>query len=450
MTQYDKGVLGGTVVNSHGSARLNIGIKNGKIAYLGTEIPEAEVAIDAGGLMVMPGGVDAHVHFMDPGATDRETFELGSRSAAKAGVTSVVEHTHAWPIRSAADLSEKRSLIHGSHVDFGLGAHAWPGHANEVAALWAGGISFFKVFTCTTHGIPGHDAAMLRKHLIATSDVGALSLIHCEDESLCDDAEKDLNKVGRTDFGIIPEWRNADAELIATQAAALLARKYSARVNIAHVSGPEIAAHVNHQRHLGGDLWIESCPQYFLLRENEVLDEGALRKFTPPARTRTAREEERMWQLLREGVINYISSDHAPSTMPQKHAGDIWEVPFGLPGLDTTFPALLNAAYYGELSWQDIARVYAENPARRYGFWGRKGALRIGFDADIALIDPDDVWTLTADEIESKAKWSPYCGRTFHGRNVQTLLRGETIYTANSGVTDGLGGKFLPGVGQHD
>ncbi len=448
MTQYDSAVVGGTVVRTQGCARINIGISDGRIAYLGSKIPEARETIDASGLIVLPAGVDAHVHFMEPGAEEREDYERGSAAAARAGVTTVVEHTHAWPIRNCADLETKKSLINGkSRIDYGFGAHAWPGMADQVAPLWDAGIAFFKVFTCTTHGIIGHDSARLRQHLEANSDVNALSLIHCEEESLCALAEEELKEAGRDDHAVVYEWRNRDAELVAAAATALLVRRYNARANIAHVSNPEVASYINRERASGADIWAEACPQYFLLREDQVLDEGPLRKFTPPARVRTEVEEAQMWRLLRDGVLNFVSSDHAPSTQPQKHAGDIWNVPFGLPGLDTTFPALIDAVHRQLLSWPDVARVYAENPARRYGFWGRKGAIRLGFQADLALVDPQTEWVLSDSDIESKAQWSPYSGRTFHGRNVRTVFAGQTLFELDHGVRDIFNGSFIPGAG---
>lgn len=448
MAEYDIAISGGTVVRSQGCARLNIGVKDGVIAYLGSDIPQAKQTIAADGLMVLPAGVDAHVHFMEPGAEEREDYTMGSAAAARAGVTTVVEHTHAWPIKTVADLAEKKRLIAGkSHIDYALGAHAWPGMVEQVEPLWRAGIAFFKVFTCTTHGIPGHDPAHLRDHLEANSDANALSLIHCEEESLCSLAEDQLKSADRKDFSVVYEWRNRDAELVAAAATALLVRRYNAKVNIAHVSSPEVARYITQERSRGADLWAESCPQYFLLREDEVLEEGSLRKFTPPARMRTDVEESQMWQLLREGKLNFVSSDHAPATQPQKHAGDIWNVPFGLPGLDTTFPALLDAVHRQMISWPDLVRVYSENPARRYGFWGRKGAIRVGFQADFALVDPSHNWQLSPAHIESKAKWSPYQGRTFHGRNVRTIFAGKTIFDIDSGVDSDLLGNFVPGAG---
>ena len=447
MTDFDLLLAGGTLVSPHGRARLNLAVADGRVAYLGQDLPSARRTVDASGLLLLPGGVDTHVHLMDPGSPDREDFPTGTSAAAAAGVTSIVEHTHGSPVRTPDDLRDKLGhLRERSNVDFGLAAHAWPGQADAVDQLWAAGATFFKVFTCTTHGIPGHDAAALKAHLAATARAGAVSLLHCEDESLTESAERLLRDSGRDDGGLLPEWRNRDAEVVAAAVAALLVRRTGARACIAHVSHPEVADYVAKERAAGAALAAEGCPQYFLLREDEVLDQGALRKFTPPARARTDEDEAEMWRLLRRGVLTHMSTDHAPSTLAQKRAGDLWNVHFGLPGLDSTMSLLLDAAARGLLAYEDVVRVYAERPARTYGLWPRKGALSVGSDADVVLVDAAARRTLRNEDVLSKAGWTPFDGREVEGTVVQTYLRG--VLVAEQGrPADERGGRFLPGPG---
>src|SRR5699024_3179693 len=177
--------------------------------------------------------------------------------------------------------------------------HACPGYSEHIRDLWREGITFFKVFTCTTHGVPGHDPAAMDRHLRAASDVGVPSLIHAEDESLTEDAQRALQDLERIDFGILPEWRSRTAEVIATVVSAALVRRHQAAATIAHVSHPEALSYIEAERRAGARLSAEACPQYFLLREDELLEEGPLRKFTPPARARHQNDEDAMWKLLR-------------------------------------------------------------------------------------------------------------------------------------------------------
>jgi dihydroorotase len=132
-----------------------------------------------------------------------------------------------------------------------------------------------------------------------------------------------------------------------------------------------------------------------------------------------------MWAAVADGKIDYVASDHAPSTLTQKSSGSIWDVHFGLPGIDTTLPLLLDAAHSGRLTVERVVDVYSETPARLYGLYPRKGSLKPGADADIVLVDPDSRWVVKNDDIRSKAGWSPYSGRTLTGVAVSTLLRGR-------------------------
>jgi dihydroorotase-like cyclic amidohydrolase len=273
-----------------------------------------------------------------------------------------------------------------------------------------------------------------------------MCLVHCEDELITSEAERVLKAAGRTDPGVIIDWRSRAAEEAAIALVATLVRVTGARATIAHVSTPDAARLIGEAQAAGGNLAAEACPQYFALREEEILDFGPFRKFTPPARVRSDSEQEAMLDLLAGGGFSHLSTDHAPSTVEQKTAGDIWEAPFGLPGLDSTFPWLLDLALTGRISLENAVELYAEAPARRYGLAPRKGRLERGADADFVLVDPDSTFDLTDDTVISKAGWSPYSERTFRGGVVGTFLRGTEI--ARQGAPhEGRHGRFLPGPG---
>jgi len=440
-------ICGGTLVTPEGRRRAHLSVKDGRIHSVTDRPPSATSTVDASGLLVLPGGVDTHVHLMDPGGNDREDFPTGTSAAAASGVTTIVEHSHGTPVRTVDDLLGKIDYVRErSNVDVALAAHAWPGHAADVAPLWAAGVAFFKLFTCTTHGVPGHSAAALRTHLQASALVDAVTLLHCEDESLTEDAERLLRADLRTDPGLLTEWRSRDAELVAVAVASLLVRRTGARAAVAHVSSAEVASYLRAERSRGARLAAEGCPQYFLLREDEVHEHGALRKFTPPARARTDADELEMWRLLREGVLTHMSTDHAPSTLEQKRAGDIWAVHFGLPGLDSTMAVLLDAAARGHLSYEDVTRVYSRTPAQTYGLWPRKGRLGVGADADLVLVNPQVRRTLRDEDVLSKAGWTPFHGREVTGQVVQTYLRGELVAETGRPL-DRRSGRYLPGAG---
>jgi dihydroorotase len=444
---FDLAIVGGEVVTGRGRARLNVAVRDGAIAALTGEAPEARETVDASGLLVMPGMVDVHVHAMDPADTSREDLPSATAAAAVAGVTTVVEHTHAQPVRTAADLAAKRDYVASrSRVDFGLGAHAWPGLFDEIPGVWAAGAVFIKAFTCTTHGVPGFVPSLQLELCRAVAACDAIALVHCEEETITESAAERLRAAGRDDGAVIAEWRCREAEYAAIATLTRLARHTGATVVIAHVSHPEARELVLRERAAGGKLYAESCPQYLTLLEHEVNEQLGFRKFTPPARARSANDLDRMWASLADGDIAYVATDHAPATAEQKRDGSIWDVHFGLPGLDTTLAVLLDGAAAGRISYERVVCAYSEEPARVYRL-ARKGSLAPGADADVVLVDPDRRWTVTDEDVRSKAGWSPLAGRTLAGRAVRTYVRGKLAADDGRVVAEPGAGTFVPGPG---
>jgi dihydroorotase (multifunctional complex type) len=443
----DLALLGGTLVTPNGEVQTHLYIEDGRIAALSTQRLPARRSMDATGLHLLPGMVDAHVHFMDPGAPEREDFITGSAAAASGGVTTVIEHTHAHPAYDASALHAKADYLRGrSLVDFGLAAHVRPDRLEAIPDVWAAGALYLKVFTCTTHGILGVLPPDLVQVFRTTAACGGICLVHCEDEGITAAAERKLREAGRADFGVIPEWRSREAEWVAVNTVAVLARLTGARVVIAHASNPQTVDLAVRERQAGGSVWVESCPQYFYLREDEVLTLGPFRKFTPPARARTDRDVDDMWARVQRGDIAYVATDHAPATRAQKEAGDIWHVHFGLPGVETTLILLLNAVNDGRLTLPRLVQLTAEMPARLYGLSPRKGTLQVGADADIILVDLAKERTLRDEDIISKAGWTPYAGRRVKGLPVATFVRGRQVASDGRPVGEPGWGRWLTRV----
>jgi dihydroorotase-like cyclic amidohydrolase len=401
------------VVTARGRAPVDVLIRAGRILALvprgaggpgpaaGTAAEPADgpVEIDATGLLVLPGFVDTHVHLMEPGDGSREDFPAGTSAALHQGVTTIVEHTHGWPVTTAGRLREKLAAVRGrSWVDFGLAAHVWPDHLDDLAALWHDGVSFFKIFTCDTHGIPGLGTDLLLDALGLLAGLGAPCLIHCEDGPITAAAQHRLQRLGRDDPWILPEWRSREAELVATTTACLLTRLTGARTTIAHASCAEVVEVVSAAAAAGADVVAESCPQYLLLAEAEVGEHAALRKFTPPARIRASRDGDRMW-----------------------------------------------AALDGRVPLERVVEAYATAPARRYRLRG-KGDLLPGCDGDLVLIDPGARWELGDSHVRSKAGWTPYAGRVVRGKVAGTILRGS-LAAWQGEHTGEPGGRFVAGPG---
>ena len=448
MGKCDFVLRGGRIVGLEDMVNEDLYVDDGKVIGFGKIDVSARETIDAGGLLVLPGMIDAHVHFMDPGDTSREDFPTGSAAAAVAGVTTVIEHSHSSPVYTAAELREKAHYLKNrSVVDFGLGAHFPVGGAELIPDLVREGAALIKVFTCTTHGIKAVDPGNLYRAMSRFANLDVPFLVHAEDESLTRVAEKGLKDTGREDGMVIPEWRNALAEQVAVSAVGHLAQASRAKTVIAHCSHPQVVDTVAGFRSSGARIYAEACPQYFFLKEDEVKAMGGFRKFTPPARAKTKADLDQMWQRLRDGSFSYIASDHAPSNRDQKKKGSIWEVPFGLPGIDTTLPIMLDSAARGRLSYPHLVELYAKMPALIYGLYPKKGALRLGSDADFVLVDPKARYRVEDEAVISKAGWTPFAGRELKGRVIATFVRGRKVAENRHCLESAGWGRFVrPGI----
>jgi dihydroorotase (multifunctional complex type) len=426
--EIDLVIRGAKLVTHDDRSYIDLYVHDGKVIGLGQLDLSSREVVDGRGLFLLPGMIDAHVHFMDPGDPAREDFPRGSSAAAVAGVTTVIEHSHGVRVTNGASLLKKAEYLRErSVIDFGLGAHFSSGGLADIEEVLKEGAAFIKVFTCTTHGVDAVENGILFQAMKRFAPEGALYMVHAEDESLTRVAETELRGAGREDGMIISEWRNSLAEQVAVTTVTQLALASGAKAVIAHCSHPRIVDIVSDARQQGASIWAEGCPQYFYLREEEVKEQGAFRKFTPPARALGPDDLEAMWERLRNGSFSYLASDHAPSTRQQKTSGSIWDVHFGLPGIDTTFPVMLDAVCRGKLNLNRLVELYSLMPARIYGLFPRKGALRVGSDADFTLVDLEGSHVLQDGDMLSGAGWTPFAGKELKGRVAATYLRGKKV-----------------------
>src|SRR5690625_2417225 len=433
--------MNATIVTTNQRFVGSISIKDGKIAVISkSPLRNAEHYINAEGLVLIPGMVDQHVHFMDPGETEREDFIHGSMAAAMGGVTTVIEHTHGFPVRNVQTFDEKMDhLKNRSLVDYGLTAHAFPEDIGNLKPLWDRGVMMFKIFTCTTHGIPTMNNDYLYRAFEEIASFNGTCLVHCEDDAITEGNEMRLRNVMRFDNEIISEWRSEAAEEIAVANVALMARLTGVNTIIAHVSHPLVIDLIKREQVEGANLYAEICPQYLFLDDEVIKEKGPFAKFTPPARS--ADKSRKLLELTNNGDIQLLSTDHAPSTVEQKMEGTIWDCNFGLPGVETTLPMMLNLVNEGEITLEQVVKLYSEMPARILGIYPQKGSITVGADADLVLLDMKHKWTLKDEDIISKSGWTPYDGIEITGKPLYTLVRGNIVVENGSIV-----GK--PGIGK--
>lgn len=439
---FELEIRNATIVTSAQTYTGSISIANGKIAAISQEpLNRANRYIDANGLTLVPGMVDQHVHFMDPGESSREDFIHGSSAAAVGGVTTVIEHTHGVPVRSVEAYGNKiKHLTNRSVVDYGLTAHVFPEDLGNLKALWDRGVVMFKIFTCTTHGIPTLNNDELFRAFTEIASFDGRCLVHCEDDAITEGNENRLKQAGRCDHGIISEWRSEKAEEIAVANVALMARMTGVTATIAHISHSFVIDLIKREQAEGAKLYAEICPQYLFLSELDVKEQGPFAKFTPPARG--ADQSEKLLELINNGSIQLLSTDHAPSTAEQKRSGTIWDCHFGLPGVETTLPMMLNLVNQGKISLQRVVELFSEMPARVLGLYPRKGCIAVGADADLVLLDLAHKWKIKNENIVSKSGWSPYDGTEITGKPVVTIVRGQVV--AENGKVVAEPGTGLP------
>lgn len=445
---YDTAIRGGTIVTAEESYEGTVVIDDGIIAgILDSEASvDADQIVDATGKHVLPGGVDPHVHMMDPGDTEREDFQTGTAAAAAGGITTVGEHHRTDPTVLTADiLTDKRDYLSDkARVDFGLLAGGHPDNIDEVSDLETVGTLAYKSFTCDVHGVPALQSADMHKLFAEVASVGGISMIHPEDELMLNANEERIREQGRTDGSLIPEWRSKDAEQVAVSTTLQIAKQTGVPFWFAHLSHPELVDQVNHAKDQGVEVYAETCPHYLYLTREDVERDAPYTTFTPPAREEADREE--MWNRLANGEIDMVNADHAPATKEQKAQGEdnVFEAPFGIPGVETVLPLLLNGVNQGKVSLARIVDVFSTKPAKILDLYPQKGAIQPGSDADLVIVDMSKERTLRDEEVVAKCGWTPFDGLTIQGVPESTFVRGEPVVRDSEVVGEPGYGEFVP------
>lgn len=455
MTTVDLYVRNAHVVTEERAFLGGVAVAGGRIAAVleGEQPVAARESIDAAGLLLLPGLVDAHVHFSEPGRGHWEGFETGSRAAAAGGVTCFVEmplNAHP-PTINARALRLKQAAAAASHVDYALWGGLVEDNLADLADLQAGGVVGFKAFMVTAADFPRSDARIMRAGMERIAGFGSFLAVHAEDEEMTGQLTAELRAAGRKDRAAWGEARPIAAELQAIDEAIALAEATGARLHIVHVSCAAGIDRISAAKARGVAVSAETCAHYLCFDETDLERLGPVAKCAPPLRA--PREREQLWERVFSGAVDIITSDHSPCLWEEKTAGDadIFEAWGGISGVQSTLPALLTEGVRKRgLPLPELVRMTASNPARLFGLHPRKGSLGPGADADLVLVDPERSFTLTAADLHYRNRHSAYVGAQFTGSVARTISRGETVFVDGRIVGPAGRGVRLDGPGLAD
>jgi allantoinase len=405
-------------------------------------VPADTPVIDAGAMCLLPGIVDTHVHINDPGRTDWEGFETATRAAAAGGVTTLVDMplNSIPPTTTLEGLKAKINALESkAMVDVALCGGLVPSNASEGALeeLFKEGVVAFKCFLAESgvNEFSHVHEAELRAGMTALARIDAPLFVHAELPGPLSEGEKAALGLDPRKYATYLASRPRTAENAAIDLVLRLAKETGARAHIVHLSSSDALEIFRRARDEKANLTVETCPHYLTFASEDIPDGATEYKCAPPIRERNNREK--LWDALREGLIDQVVTDHSPSTVELKcsGSGDFMKAWGGISSLQLGWSAVWTEARARGRTLRDLTEWMAAAPARLAGLRGRKGTIAVGCDADLVIFDPDAEMEIDAATLEHKNKITPYQGRKLLGQTLRTILRGETIYERGKGFS---------------
>lgn len=450
---YDMVITDGLVVFDDAAIHTDIAVSNGKFVAFGEGL-HGQRTIDATGLIVVPGKVDPHVHINAPGGgvrDDWEGFVTATSAAAKGGITTMLQMPcNQIPATTNAQsfervLQEARGKL---KVDVGQTGGLEPQNlTGGIAEQNKMGVVNYKAFLGTTGDkdlqvdLYNCDDYSLYEGMRQIAQTGKILIMHCENAAITDRLGKVAHQHGARKLSEFVATRPVFTEVEAIERACLLAKETGCRIHIVHVSSPEGAEAVDRARKAGVDVSCETCNHYLYFDTSELDSIGNIAKCTPPIRSKE--NQHGLWRKVFDGTIDFIVSDHSPAPLSLKETDDAFTAWGGIGSVQNDVDVFFDEAVQKRgMSLTQFVALHSSNAAQRYNLQG-KGSIRLGFDADLAFIKPDAPYTLRAQDLEYRNKFSPYVGRTIGCQVVRTLLRGMEVYSKEHGVTREYAGRFI-------
>jgi len=430
---YDLVIKNGKIVSPQGTYEGDdIAVKDGIIAAIDRQgsFPDAKETIDAAGKYVLPGVIDAHVHFREPGYEYKEDFGTGSTAAACGGVTTVLDMPNNLPFCSTVKaLKEKMELVAPkAYVDYGFVVAVVGETVEEIPALAETGANVYKIFMgSTVGGVPAPDDGGMLRAFELVRQTGLRIGVHAENNPIMDYLTAKLKAEGRKDPLAHVEARPAVAEAEAIQRAILFATETGCKLHIYHLSSKEGTQMIREAQAKGIDVSAETGPHYLLLTEDYMNKVGGILKMNPPIRSKE--HGIALWEGLFDGTVGVIDTDHSPHSLEEKFndENDIWKVVPGFVGVETKVPIMLTQVNEGRLSLNQYVKLVTENPAKLFNLYPRKGTNDIGTDADFTIVDMDKEGVIDSEKLHSRFTVTPFNGWKVKGMPIYTVVRGNIV-----------------------
>ena len=448
MEKVDTVIRGGQVVSADQIVSASVAIDGGLIVAVGHDdmMPAAREEIRADGLFLLPGAIDSHVHFRDPGYPHKETWKSGSAAAACGGVTTVFDMPNTNPATGTVEsVRVKLKAAESSYVDYGIHGLFNDDTIDRMEQLLEAGVTSFCAFAGTTAGHPAPTDGALLEGFETLAPLGIRAVVHVENSSIVTRRQLKIQAAGRIDAFAHLAGSPDVCEVEAVGRVITLAEWAGARIHIAHLSSADSLYLIRDAKRRGVDVTVETCPQYLLLNTDDMMRMGGLLRMNPPIRE--PRHNQPLWDALAEGVIDMIATDHAPHSPDEKLRENIWNCDCGVVGIETQMALMLTEIQHGRASLMDYVLWSSVNPAKAWGLYGTKGTISPGAHADIAIVDLEQRRVVSQRKLQSISKISPWHGRNTHGAPVHTLVRGRFVMRDSKLITEAAGwGRSIKGV----
>lgn len=449
MARYETIIRGGMVVLPDEVRALDLGIEAGKIVEMRKGLAGgAGEVIDATHLHVFPGVIDSHVHFNEPGRTEWEGIQSGSRALAAGGGTCFFDmplNSHP-PVIDGDSFDRKLAAAEASSVvDFAFWGGLVPQNLDELETLAERGVVGFKAFMSNSgiDDFPHVDDLSLREGMKRAARLGKIVAVHAESEGITSSLTARQLAAGKTSIRDYLDSRPIEAELDAISRALEMAGETRCALHIVHVSCGAGIALIASARKMGVNVTCETCPHYLVLTEEDVVRIGAAAKCAPPLRAQSA--QKGLWEYLKAGQIQTIGSDHSPAPPGMKRDSNFFKVWGGISGAQHTLPLLLTEGHVNrQTALPLVARLFSLNVVSRFRLPHEKGRISPGADADLALVNLDEQIEVRDEELFYRHRQSPYLGRKLRGQVVQTFVRGRTVFRHPGSFSTDVGRLVKP------